>query len=79
MVPGKFLSLVDMPKTHVFGIHESTEIVVIGKLEKLISGDFQIVAPSLKAFNYGQQFLIVRFVPNLFWNHFSLEKDYGIL
>ena len=78
MVLGKFLSPADLPRTQAFSIHELAEIVVIGKLKNLISVALQVVAPSLKGFNYSQQFLIVRFVPSLRRNHFSREKRYGM-
>ena len=71
MVPGKFLSPVNLPQTQAFGIHESTEIIVIGKHKNLTSAAFQVVAPNLKDFNYGQQSLIVRFIPSVRQKNFS--------
>ena len=70
MVPGEFLCLADLPQTQAFGIHESTKIIVIGKHKNFIFAAFQVVALSLKGFHYGQQFLIVSFVPSLRRNHF---------
>ena len=76
MVSGKFLSPADLSQTQAFGIHESTEIIMIDKHKNLISAAFQVVTPNLQSFNYGQQFLIVRFVPSLRQDHFSQEKCY---
>ena len=78
MLPGKFLSPADLSQIQAFGIHESTEIIVIGKHKNLISTAFQVVLPSLNGFHYCQQFLIVRFVLSLRRNHFSQKKHYGM-
>ena len=56
MVPEKFLSPADLPRTQAFGIHESAEIIMIGKHNKLISAAFQVMAPSIKGFNYSESF-----------------------
>ena len=77
LIQGKFFSPADLPQTQAFGIHEWTKIIMISKHKNLISAAIQVIAPSLKDFNYWQQFLIVRFVPSLRQNHFSREKRYG--
>ena len=51
---------------------------MIGKHKNLEFAALQVVAPGLKSFNYGQQFLIVHFVPSLYWDHFPRKKDYGV-
>ena len=51
----------------MIGKHKNFEFIV-----------FQVVTPSLKGFNYSQQFLIMRFVPSLCRNHFPGEKNYGL-
>ena len=38
----------------------------------------QVVALSLKDFNYGQYFLIMSFVPSLYQNNFPRDKSYGV-
>ena len=38
----------------------------------------QELAPGLKSFNSGQQFLIVGFVPSLCRHHFPRKKDYVV-
>ena len=52
---------------------------MIGKHKKFEFAALQVVASGLKNFNYGQQFLIVGFVPSLYWDHFLREKGYGVL
>ena len=47
------MSAADLPQTQVLGIYESAEIIMIGKYKNLISAAFQVVALSLKSFNYG--------------------------
>ena len=51
---------------------------MIGKHKNFEFTALQVVAPGLKSFNYGQQFLIVCFVPSLCRNHFSRDKGYRL-
>ena len=52
IVPGKFLSSLNLPRIQAFGIHKSMEIIVISKHKNIISTDFKVVTPSLKGFKY---------------------------
>ena len=51
---------------------------MIGKHKNIKFTVLQIVASSLKGFNYGQQFLIMGFIPSLCRNYFPREKGYGV-
>ena len=47
---------------------------MIGNYKNFKFATLQIVAPGLKSFNYGQQFLIVGFIPSFRRNYFPIEK-----
>ena len=51
---------------------------MIGRHKNFELTALQVVAPSLKNFNYGHHFLIVGFVSSLCQNHFSREQGYGL-
>ena len=44
----------DLPGTQALGIHESAEIVMVGKDEDLVFAALQVVATSLEGLNDGQ-------------------------
>ena len=60
-------------------MHKLAEIIIISKYKNFKFAVFQIVALSLKGLNYGQQFLIVSFVPSLYRNDFPRKKGYEML
>ena len=75
MITRELLSLLDVTKAQAFYIHELTEVAVICKDEDLIFEAFQVVPPSLKSLNNGQELLIMSLIVNLSGNHFSREKS----
>lgn len=78
-VSRKFLSLINLPKAKTLSIHKLLKVVVIIKNKDLIFIAFQVVVLCLKSFKDSQQLLIIFFVPYLYRNHFSKEKNYHIL
>ena len=78
MVLEKFLSPMNLLGTHTLSILQLSEVIMIGKYKNFKFTAFQIVAPSLKDFNYGQQFMIVSFVPCLYQNHFTQKNGYRV-
>ena len=75
MVTRKLLGPLDLMKAQVLYIHESTEVVMVRKDKDLIFAAFQVVAPSFKSFNNGQELLIVGLVAGLSGDHLSREKS----
>ena len=78
MVLREFLGPCDLPRIYALGIHKSVEIIMIGKHKNFYYTTLQVVASSIKGFNYGQQFLIMGFAPSLYQNHFPKEKGYRV-
>ena len=54
VVPREFLGPSGLLRTQALGIHESTEIVIVGEDEDLVFAALQVVAPSLEDLNNGQ-------------------------
>ena len=67
----KLLYLVDLPGTQFFNTYELAEIIIIGKNKYFQFVAFQLIAPSLQSFNYGEYFYIESFVLSLCQNLFS--------
>ena len=78
MIPGKFLCSADLLAAQAFSIYKPAEIVMIGKYKNFEFAALQVVASGFKGLHYGQQFLIIGFVPSLCRNHFLREKGYGV-
>ncbi len=68
----------DLAGAQILCIHKSTEVVVVSEDEDLVFTTFQVVAPSLKGFNDGQELLIVSLVSSLSRDHLSREKSYWV-
>lgn len=75
----KLLDLADLMRAQAFDIHQSTEIIIVGKDENLIFTAFQVVIPSFQGFNNSQKFLILSFISSLNGDYLLKEKNYEIL
>ena len=78
MISRDLLGLPDLPRSQTLVIHKLAMIIIIGKYKNFKFTTFYVVTPSIKGFNYGQQFLIVGFIPSCCQNHFPQVKGYGV-
>ncbi len=51
---------------------------MVSEDEDLVFAAFQVVAPSIKGFNNGQELLIVSFISSLNGDHLLREKGYWV-
>lgn len=79
MLSRKFIGQLDLLLSQVLGIHESAEIVVVGKDKNLKFAALQVVMPSFKSLKYGQELFVVNFLPSLRRDHLSKKKEYRVL
>ena len=74
MITKELLGLSDLAKAQALCIHESTELIVVHKNKDLVFAAFQVMAPSLKSLNNGQEVMIVGLIAGLSGDHFSKKK-----
>ncbi len=74
----ELLGPTDLTRAQAFRIHKLTEVIMVSKDNDFVFAAFQVVAPSLKSFNNGQELLIVSLVPSLSENHLLKKKGYEV-
>ena len=61
----EFLGPANLIRAQAFCIYELTGVVIVSKDKNFVFAAFQVVAPSFKGLNNGQELLILSFIPNL--------------
>lgn len=56
-------------------IYELTDFIISDEDKNIKFVAFQIVTQSLQNLNYGQEFLVVIFIPSLCWDYVSRKKS----
>ena len=69
----------DLSRAQTLYIHETTEIIIVRKDEKLMLAAFQIVTPRLEGFDNSQKLTIVSLVSSLGRNYFPRKEGYWML
>ena len=75
LITRELLGPPDLSRAQVLYIHKLTEVVMVCKDKDLVFAAFQVVAPSFKDFNNGQELLIESLVSGLGGNHLSRENS----
>ena len=76
MILAELLGLLNLARTQVLCIHETTKVVIIGKNESLVFATFKIMSPYFKSLNNGQKLTVMSFVSSFGKNHFIREVDH---
>ena len=78
IVSRELLGPADLSGAQALRIHETMEIIMVCKNEKLMLAAFQIVTPRLEGFDDGQKLVVVGFIACLCRNHFPRKERYWV-
>lgn len=65
MVVRRFLSSMDLPKAHVFCMHNATQVIIVCRTKDLIFTTFSIMTSGFQNFNNYQIFTVINLILDL--------------
>ena len=78
MVSREILGSADLSEAQALRIHETTEVIVVCKVENFMLAAFQIVSPCLESLDNSQKLAVVGLIACLRWDHFPRKERYWV-